>query len=96
MASADQMNALYEPRNGYTYCGISEGATMPNASYKTGINFTICSAVFATGDPGYLCLVFKTTNGLFGPQVLQKMMENKNNDDILILCSKSGKMVSNL
>ena len=78
----DQTNTLYEPRNGSTYCGIDDGA------YQTGTNFTMYSAVFATRDARYLCLVFKT-------RALEQMMQNKNNDDILILC-KSGKMVSSL
>ena len=53
------MNTMYEAKNGHIYCGINDGTTMSNASYKTSINFTSCSAVFAIGDPVYLCLVFK-------------------------------------
>ena len=61
------MNTMYEAKNGYIYCGISDVTTMSNASYKTGINFASCSAVFAICDPVYLCLVFKLEMVYFVP-----------------------------
>ena len=91
--SGDQMLAFWELRNDYTYCTQGEGASLMPSSYRAGITYTIFSIVFGTGNPAYLTIVIKTESGGFGPKILQLLTEDANFNDIIVLPSKSGKMV---